>query len=136
MITHRPLRCRLITPTARVLDADVSYADIPLHDGQIGVQATTAPIAAKLGPGALRLDIDDKTTRVFAIDGGFMQHVDGAVTILATGAAEDVELDPAAERAALAEAKARTSSDFQEMARITAERDRARVRASLAENRA
>ncbi|MEM9082954.1 MAG: F0F1 ATP synthase subunit epsilon [Planctomycetota bacterium] len=131
-MADQSFRCRLITPTARLLDAEVSYADVPLHDGQVGVMPQTAPIVGELGPGELRLDMPASGTRSYYIDGGFMQHVAGELTILSTGATDIAELDLEEEKAAFAEATARTSLNTDEMDVITADRNKARVRVALA----
>ena len=52
-------QCRLITPTAKVLDEAVVYASVPAWDGLMGVLPNRAPIVAKLGLGELRLQFAD-----------------------------------------------------------------------------
>lgn len=128
------LRCRLITPTERLFDAEASYVDVPLHDGQQGIMAQTAPLVGKLGPGELRVDTGSGTKRYY-IDGGFMQQLDGTLTILSTGAVDVQELNPEEERAALAEANARNATDTAEMDRISDQRRKAGIRLKLASRR-
>ncbi|MEM1166676.1 MAG: F0F1 ATP synthase subunit epsilon [Planctomycetota bacterium] len=125
-------RCLLITPTERMLDVRVTYADVPMHDGQRGVMPRTAPIVGKLGPGELRLELAEGGEQSYYIEGGFMQHVDGTLTVLSTTAEEAASIDAGEARAALAEANARTSTDTDEMDRITNDRRKATVRVALA----
>lgn len=82
------IRCRLVTPTASLLDEQVTYASIPAWDGLFGVQGGHAPLLARLGTGELRLDFADSSKgkggrRSYALDGGFVRIVDNQLTILA-----------------------------------------------------
>lgn len=93
-------RCKLVTPTAALVDAPVAYASVPLHDGLMGFMPGRAPLLARLGLGELRLDMadTDKTkggTRSFAVSGGFIKMGDGQLTILAEKAVAGEELSAA-----------------------------------------
>lgn len=82
------IRCRLVTPTASLLDEQVTYASIPAWDGLFGVQGGHAPLLSRLGTGELRLDFADTSKgkggrRSYALDGGFVRIVDNQLTILA-----------------------------------------------------
>ncbi len=132
---EKTIRCKVITREDRVLDAEVTYANVPLWDGQAGFMEATAPFVAKVGIGALRVDLPSGGSKKWFVDGGFMQNVGGTLTIL-TGEATPVdELSVDEARAELAEATARRSEDPKEMERITRERERARVRLTLASGR-
>jgi F-type H+-transporting ATPase subunit epsilon len=76
-------RCTLVTPEQQVLDGDVTYASIPAHDGQIGLMPGRAPLVAKLGDGALRLDFVDGGSRWFFVGGGFAQMKDNKLSLVA-----------------------------------------------------
>jgi F-type H+-transporting ATPase subunit epsilon len=131
-MADKTFRCTVITPEARVLDAEVTYASVPMHDGQQGVMHLSGAVVGKLGPGELRVEFAAGEPRRWFIEGGFMQNVDDALTILASGAVEAGELDITEVKAELAEAIARTSSDTEQMDKITAERDRARAKLAVA----
>ncbi len=84
----KTFQCRLITPTAKLLDEAVTYASVPAWDGLFGVLANRAPIVAKLGLGELRLEFPDKSgsaggERSYLVQDGFAQMVDNRLTILA-----------------------------------------------------
>jgi F-type H+-transporting ATPase subunit epsilon len=82
-------RCRLVTPTASLLDEQVVYASVPAWDGLFGVMPQRAPILAKLGLGELRLDFPEDAkkgtggSRSFVVEGGFARMAAGELTILA-----------------------------------------------------
>ncbi len=87
----KTFHCKLITPTAKVLDEEVVYASVPAWDGMFGVMADRAPIVAKLGLGELRLDFPTKGSaaggsRSFVVEDGFVQVVSNRMTILANKA--------------------------------------------------
>ncbi|MEM8835658.1 MAG: F0F1 ATP synthase subunit epsilon [Planctomycetota bacterium] len=134
-MARKTIRCTLVTPEARVLDAEVEYARVPLHDGAAGFQHDTGALVAKLGPGELRLDMPGGTSRRWFIGGGFLQNVEDNLTILAEQAIGQEDLDEAEIKAELAEAEARNTSDFEEMTKITEERHKARAKLAVARAR-
>lgn len=101
-----PFECSLVTPERAVLDAKATYADLPAHDGQIGVMHLRAPMIIKLGVGRLRLDIAEGQSQQYVIDGGFAEMTDNKLTILTDQALTAGDIDTTATQAALAEAKA------------------------------
>ena len=139
----KTFRCRLVTPSAQVLDEPVVYASVPAWDGLFGVLPGRAPIVAKLGLGELRLDFPDTGksrggSRSFLVEDGFVQMVNDKLTILAAKAfpaetlsAGEAEKElAAAERATTSEAdpiKRRVETD-----RISKDRARARAKAAMA----
>jgi F-type H+-transporting ATPase subunit epsilon len=97
--------CTLVTPERSVIDTEATYADLPAHDGQLGVMSGRAAMLVKLGVGPLRLDlVQDNRTR-FALDGGFAQMRENHLTLVCENAvsAEDLSADDA--RAQLREAE-------------------------------
>ena len=50
----KTFRCKLVTPSSALLDGQVSYANVPVWDGLMGIQPGRAPILARLGLGELR----------------------------------------------------------------------------------
>lgn len=112
-------RCKLVTPAAALIDDKVTYAQVPAHDGLMGVAYGHAPMLVKLGMGELRLDMADDAklgkggSRSFLLDGGFMKIADNELTILAEGAyaAEGLSASEAeAEVSKLASAKPKDAS--------------------------
>ncbi len=108
----KPFRCRVVTPTAQLLDHEAKYASVPLWDGMMGILPGRAPIVARLGAGELQLDIpDDKHAnaahRSYFVAGGFMQMSADTLTILAEQAIPAEQLSESEAQAELAEAEAR-----------------------------
>jgi F-type H+-transporting ATPase subunit epsilon len=84
----KSFRCRLVTPTASLVDEQVVYASIPAWDGLMGVLPGRAPILARLGLGELKLDFADSAkgaggSRTFVVDGGFLRMAGDSLTLLA-----------------------------------------------------
>lgn len=134
-MADKPFRCKLITPQARIFDAKVSYASVPMWDGKIGVMKGTGAIAGKLGFGELRIEFVDRYEvgvkleesghKSWFIEGGFVQNVNDELTILAAGATELESLDEASAKKELSEANARSSASAAEMDEITLSRQKA-----------
>lgn len=81
-------RCRVVTPTASMVNEEVKYVQLPAWDGSMGILPGRAPILARLGAGELRLDIADSTkgqggTRSLFIDGGVARMEGDELLILA-----------------------------------------------------
>jgi F-type H+-transporting ATPase subunit epsilon len=113
-LAAKTFNCRLVTPTAEVLNEPVTYAVVPGWDGLFGVLPHRAPIVAKLGPGELRLDLANpqgESSRSFVVEDGFAQMVGDRLTILATKAVPVETLNEAEAQAELAEAEARKAPE-------------------------
>lgn len=102
-----PFRCVIVTPEQQVLDASLTAAVLPAHDGLIGILTDRAPLLAKLGQGPLRVDLAGGQTRSFYVEGGVAQMKDNRLTILTNEATPAGEIDADAARAEYAEAVAR-----------------------------
>lgn len=119
--------CTLTTPETEVFDREVTYVDLPAHDGQIGILPNRAPLLVKLGYGALRLkDASGNETAMF-IGGGFAQVKGGGVEILTDEARGLDELTSAQAEQAMADALALEGGSASETARKQRETDRARA---------
>lgn len=81
-------QCSLVTPEAALFEGTVTYANLPAHDGQLGVQAHHAPLLVQLGKGQLDVTLPDKTHRKFDLDGGFAQVNNNKLTLLSESATE------------------------------------------------
>jgi F-type H+-transporting ATPase subunit epsilon len=80
-----PFKASLITPEAIVLEAPVTFAQIPAFDGLVGILDKRAPLLAKLATGILRLDTAKASERYF-VSGGYAQVKGGELTVLTTEA--------------------------------------------------
>lgn len=144
-MADKPFRCKLITPQARIFDAKVSYASVPMWDGKIGVMKGTGAIAGKLGFGELRIEFVDRYEigvkleesghKSWFIEGGFVQNVNDELTILAAGAVEIESLNEGQAKKELEEANARSSPVAGEMDRITLARQKAMAKLAVIHSR-
>jgi F-type H+-transporting ATPase subunit epsilon len=95
----KSFRCKLVTPSAALLDDTVRYASIPAHDGLMGIEAGHAPMLVKLGVGELRLEMADDAklgkggTRSYAMNGGTLKVANDEVIILAEHAVPAEEIN-------------------------------------------
>jgi F-type H+-transporting ATPase subunit epsilon len=103
--------CVIVTPEEQAFAADVTQAIIPAYDGQIGILTGHAPTLAKLGVGALRVDLVGGGSRHFLVDGGIAQVKDNELTIVTDDATAAGKIDAESSRATLAEAQARKETD-------------------------
>ena len=110
-------QCSLVTPAASVFDAEVTYAEIPAHDGQMGIMDQHAPLLVKLQPGRLRLVMPDNTETHYFIDGGFAQMQDDRLTLISERALKPDEIDRAQAETLRDEALAMTHTDEQQFAK-------------------
>jgi len=134
-MADKSFNVRVITPTKRLLDAEIVYASVPMWDGKRGEMHRSAPLVGKLGPGVLRLDFPGGAqSRSWFIAGGFTQNLDDRLTILAESATPVEDLDAGEIKAALAEANARKPQSPAETEELNAERDllRAKLHAAKA----
>jgi len=110
-------QCSLVTPAASVFDAKVTYAEIPAHDGQMGIMDQHAPLLVKLQPGRLRLVMPDSTETHYFIDGGFAQMQNDRLTLISERALKPDEIDRAQAETLRDEALAMTHTDEQQFAK-------------------
>ncbi len=142
MAESKRFHCKVVTPDAKILDEDVSYASIPAWDGLIGVLPNRAPMVAKLGLGELRLEFPDKTggkggSRAYLVDGGFVKVAQNKVSILASYAVPVEQLTESDASAEVKELEARQvpadqDNRDQELQRLSKERARANRKLELA----
>ncbi len=118
----------VITPERAVLEAEATYASLPAHDGELGIQKNRAPMLYRLGAGLLRIDSAEGKRQLF-VAGGFAQMVDNRLTILTEVAKEPDKIERAAAERALAEALAMKGTS--EAEHRTRERSLASARAQL-----
>ncbi len=125
-------RCTIVTPTASLLDEPVTYASVPMWDGQVGVMVGGSPILAKLGSGALRLDFPEGGSRWILLDGGFAQFRNNELTLLSDAALPAETLSIREAEAELAEANARVTQHGSDQQIVQRQQARAMAKISLA----
>lgn len=112
-MAKKSFRCKVVTPTASLVDDAVTYASIPAWDGLFGVLPGRAPILARLGVGELRLEFADSSKgaggeRSFLIDGGFVQMAGEQLMVLAERALPVEQINAADAEAELKAAQSKT----------------------------
>ncbi len=125
--------CTLITPAQQVVDEQVTYVDMPVHDGQMGIAPSRAPLVAKLGDGVLRLDFAKGESRWFFVAGGFAQMRDNKLTLLTEQAQEASEIDKAKAQAMLKEATGIVAVGDEKTAQRDRQQKKARAMIALAD---
>jgi len=125
-------QCTLITPEQEVLDDSVTYASVPAHDGLVGLAPSRAPLVAKLGRGALRLDYPEGGSRWFFADGGFAQMKGNHLHLLVNEAVPAECIVAGEQEAALKETASTSATTEEAIARRDRDRERARLMLELA----
>lgn len=125
-------KCVIVTPEAQALDAQVSQVILPAFDGQLGILTGRSPLLAKLGLGALRLDVVGGGRQSFFVEGGVAQMKGNTLTVLTNEAVPAAEIDPATARAEYAEAEARVATTVKEMEDRRRQMNRALAKQELA----
>lgn len=132
-------RCKLVTPSAALLDDDVTYASVPAWDGLFGVLPGRAPILSKLGLGELRVDFPDVKgqggSRSYFVEGGFARMEGDKLTILAERALPAEEINAAEAEAELKTALSMPSAGESGRASKQAAVDRAQAKVAMSKNR-
>ncbi len=116
-MAKKSFNCKLVTPTAALVNDPVTYASVPAWDGLMGFLPGRAPILGRLGTGELTLEYADteKTkggSRSFVISGGIIRMDNDQMTILAEHAVAAEELTVAGAEAELKGAKDQRAQDF------------------------
>ena len=78
--------CSLVTPEEAVFDQPVTSANLPAHDGQLGILANHAPLLVQLGEGDLHLKLEDGSSKSYKLRGGFAQMNNNKLTLLSESA--------------------------------------------------
>ncbi len=73
------IRLKVVTPRRLLVDAEVTEAEIPSLDGQIGILPGHRPLMTALGRGPIEFTLDGKRER-FEVEGGYAEvHPDRVV---------------------------------------------------------
>ncbi len=140
-MAKKTFRCRLVTPTASLIDEAVTYASVPAWDGLMGFLPGRAPILAKLGCGELVLRFPDTDKgaggeRSYVVDGGVLQMQGETLTILAEYAEAAEQINPADAQVELKNAMGKSAPSGNDRAvaqeKLDRERERARVKVRIA----
>jgi F-type H+-transporting ATPase subunit epsilon len=126
-------QCVIVTPEQQVMDERVEQVILPAHDGLVGILTGRAPLLAKLGVGALRVDGPGSQTRTFFVDGGVAQMKDNRLTVVSGQATPAAEITAEAGRAELAQAAAIPVTDDRSAADRERRMQRGRVMQQLAQ---
>jgi len=103
------LHCILVTPEKTVLDDRVDFIALPLYDGEIGIAPGHTPMIGRLGCGEMRLK-RDRTIRRYYVEGGFVEVLEDAVSVLTSRAVPAEQLDAAVVREQLQAARTRPAT--------------------------
>jgi len=99
-----PLRLTIVTPERVVVDAEVAEVTAPGTEGEFGVLPQHALFLGSLTVGVLRY-VAEGRTRSVVIDGGYAEVREDVVTVLADAATAVEDIDAAAAREALLQAR-------------------------------
>lgn len=142
-MSEKTFHCRVVTPSEKLVDDELTYASVPAWDGLFGVLPQRAPLLARLGMGELRIIYANRLgfvggERSFLVDGGFVKMADNSLTILAERAIPGESLQLSEAEAELAEARARTVPPDAEdqagsLAALRRDRERAQLKVRMAQ---
>jgi len=129
------LEVHVVTPEREVWGGTTQMVIARGIEGELGILAGHAPVLIRLAIAPLRIQREDGTWEVIAVDGGFLHVTSGAdgsrVDVLADGGELEAEVDRDAARA-LAEQLERRLSTAEGQEELEAELARAKMRAELA----
>ncbi len=123
--------CVLVTPEQQMIDAKITQAILPAHDGLIGILTGRAALLVKLGLGPMRLDLAGGKSQFFIVDGGVAQMKGSRLTILTQSATAAEELTYESASAEYTEATARRTTDAAGAQKREHDVQRARVKQQL-----
>ena len=98
-------RLIVVTPETTLLDENVDSVQLPLYDGMIGIFPGRAPMVGRMGFGEMTVRVGGDT-RVWFVDGGFVQVTGNVTSVLTNRAVSSRELDPAEAERRLVEVNA------------------------------
>jgi F-type H+-transporting ATPase subunit epsilon len=123
----------IVTPEKTVLSGEVSSLQVPSVEGSLGILAGHAPLLAELGVGECVVRLADGTTRQLVLAGGFLDVSKTKVSVLASTAEFDDEIDVSRAEAALVRARElMNSSESIDRNELMASMRRAQARIRLA----
>ncbi len=125
----KTLQVNIVTPDGPVLETEAEMIIASTEAGELGVLPGHIAMVAPLGIGALRVK-KDNSTKLVAVNGGFIEVRPDVVTVLATSAEKAESIDIA--RAKIAEKRAKAILEVEKNAQ---EFERAELELKRAINR-
>ncbi|MBU0717926.1 MAG: ATP synthase F1 subunit epsilon [Planctomycetes bacterium] len=125
-------QCSVVTPEKTVAECAATFVAFPAHDGEMGVLFNRAPLVCKLGIGQLRIESPAGDRSLF-VDGGFAEVAGNRLTILTEQAQDPGDIDRAAAKQALIEARALKITDEASLTARTDAIQRAKAQIKLAQ---
>ncbi len=108
-MADKTFSCTVLTPERTILNAEVTSAVIPAHDGEVGILHGRAPLLCRLGIGILRLEGCPDPDRLY-LDSGFAEVANNKITILTENALTPQQIDKEQVQADLQEAQKRSAT--------------------------
>jgi F-type H+-transporting ATPase subunit epsilon len=103
------IQCIVVTPERTVYDEEADFVALTLFDGEIGIAPGHTPLIGRLGFGEMRVSRAGQTDRYY-IEGGFVEVLGEAVTVLTQRAVPAAEIDAAVASEQLQSAQARRAA--------------------------
>jgi F-type H+-transporting ATPase subunit epsilon len=102
-------RCTVVTPERTVRDSAAEFVAVTLFDGELGIAPGHAPLVGRLGWGEMRITAGGQLERYY-VEGGFVEVLGNAVTVLSPRVVAAETLDAAVVREQLATAQERPAA--------------------------
>ncbi len=93
--TQGGLFLTIVSPEGKRFEGPVESVSAPGASGGFQVLRRHAPLVAALDPGVVKVRVDDRTVRYFAVDSGFLDVHADQVTVLVEHAEEATDPDHA-----------------------------------------
>ena len=95
----------ILSPERTFYNGDCVSLVVPITNGMFGIQAHHEPVTAAIADGEVRFTLPDGSRRVCAVSGGMVDVSDNDARILCESALAPEEIDEAAARRELEEAR-------------------------------
>ncbi len=135
MANNKTIKFEIATPERVVLKRQARQILVPTQEGEITILPEHTPLVSILKPGVIEAILEDDSTEIMSVAGGFVEVLKSKVVILADSAERAQELDEKAideARKKAQESKDRAESEdqveFTEIA-VKLERELARLKA-------
>jgi F-type H+-transporting ATPase subunit epsilon len=122
------MQCIVVTPERTVRDEPAEFVAVTLFDGELGIAPGHTPLLGRLGFGEMRITRSQHTDRYY-IEGGFVEVLDDAVTVLTPRAipADKIDVEVAEERLRSALAKEAHTLDLMAVRERAVAQSRAQI---------
>jgi F-type H+-transporting ATPase subunit epsilon len=99
------IRCDIVSAEAEIFQGEATLIVATGEQGELGIAPRHAPLITRLKPGKVVVTRPDGTVLDFAISGGILEVQPQVVTVMADTVVRAGDVDEAAVRAAMDEAK-------------------------------